>query len=104
MAKAKYNDETGYYKLAQLTHAEMELIAKLCANITLGKGDEYREAALGILRAFERDLDSGFVNAACDNITLEAVAVDVSTQEEHAKIYADSLHLRVTSSEQYSAN
>lgn len=102
MAKVKYNENTGEYKM-KLSHAQMELISKYCAMTVLGPAEEYRTAALGILQAIENSLGSEFVEIACNNIKMDAViqSDDTIGGIDLATIKDDSLALRVTTNENY---
>lgn len=104
MAKVKYNEETGAYKL-KLNHAQLELIAKYCAVTVLGnaKDDEYRAAALDIMEAIDQGIGSDFIAIACDNIKMDAVIQndDTISGPDLATIKDDSLALRVTTNENY---
>jgi len=51
MQKLKYKPSKGQYRL-YLTNVEAELLAFLLQHVRLGKGDEYKEAALDLCQAF----------------------------------------------------
>ena len=96
MAKVKYNQETGAYKL-KLTHAQLQLITKYCAVTVLDntKDDEYRAAALEIIEAIDKEIGSDFIEIACENIKMDAVIQndDTISGTDLAIIKDDSLAL-----------
>lgn len=104
MAKVKYNEETGAYKL-KLTHTQLELIVKYCAVTVLGNTaeDEYRAAALEIMEAIDQGIGSDFIEIACENIKMDAVIQndDTISGADLATIKDERLALRVTTNENY---